>query len=391
MMNVKTKVSVQLALFLTVSTALTQEIEKPPEVIPLDELPAETTEVATLRKAVETEIDTYSTRMFEMNDWMYHNPETGHKEVEASKMLASEVEKHGFDVKFGVEGLDEDFDAEIEARYDAKGMPTAFVAKYKGMTEHPVIAFVFEVDALRADRGPFHGCQHNQQGASMVGAAIALSKILEKNNLPGSIWAIHTPAEEIPPPTKAAMVEAGVFDEVDFVIRSHGTGQGARRVKGGLGNCCLLIEAASYEFFGKPSHGASPWHGRDALDAARLFFNAVDMFREHNRPSFRFMGTVTKVGDSPNVTNDYVQVDHWIRNSDFAGREELDAVAEKVDTIAKAAAMATFTEVKIRHYGSYYNGTETAWMQALPASTSAPPCRVSPMRPATPMRMPPEP
>ena len=161
------------------------------------------------------------------------------------------------------------------------------------------------------------------------------------------------------------MVEAGLFDDVDFVIRSHGTGQRARRVKGGLGNCCLLIEAASYEFTGKPSHGAAPWHGRDALDAARLFFNAVDMFREHNKPSFRFMGTITKVGDSPNVTNDCVQVDHWIRNSDYAGREELDEVSGKVDTIAKAAAMATFTEVKIRHYGSYYNGTECAWMQAL--------------------------
>ena len=58
-------------------------------------------------------------------------------------------------------------------------------------------------------------------------------------------------------------------------------------------------------------------------------------------------------------------MDHWIRNADSAGRSELDEKAEEVDTIAKAAAMATFTEVKIRHYGSYYNGTESAWLQAL--------------------------
>ena len=352
-------------LLVSTNVVFGQTVEKPPEVIDLTKLPAETSETTSIRKELEQEIQSLSRHMIELNDWMYHNPETGHKEVESTKRMAADLEESGFTVELGVEGLDEDFNKEIEDRYDARGMPTALVAKYKGKTEHPVVAFVFENDALRADQGPFHGCQHNQQGPSMMGAAIALSKIVEKHGLTGSVWAIHTPAEEIPPPTKAAMVKAGVFDEVDFVIRSHGTGQTARRIKGGLGNCCLLIEAASYEFFGKPAHGASPWHGRDALDAARLFFNAVDMYREHSKPSFRFMGTITKVGDSPNVINPYVQVDHWIRNADSAGRNELDEKAEEVDTIAKAAAMATFTDVKIRHYGSYYNGTESAWLQAL--------------------------
>lgn len=351
-------------LLLCVSALAAQNVAKPRDVIPLSELPAETGTVAEMKRAVEAQIEALSQRMFEMNDWMYRNPEVGHEEVEAARMLGSELEAHDFRVSFGVDGLDDDFNQELINRYNAGGMPTAFVAKHRGRSEHPVIAFVFEVDALRADP-PFHGCQHNQQGASMVTAAIALSKVLEENDLPGSVWAIHTPAEEIPPPTKAAMVEAGIFDEVDFVIRSHGTGSSARRVRGGLGNCCLLIEAASYEFKGKPAHGASPWHGHDALDAARIFFNAVDAFREHNLPSFRFMGTITKVGDSPNVINEYVQVDHWVRNADVAGRDELDRVAAQVDTIAMGAAMATFTDVEIRHYGSYYNGTESAWMQAL--------------------------
>jgi amidohydrolase len=359
-----TLISAVMLLGLLVPTMAAQDIEKPREVVPVSELPAETGTVTELKRALESEIEVLSSRMFEMNDWMYHNPEVGHQEVEAARMLSSELEAHDFEVVFGVEGLDTDFNRELIDRYDADGMPTAFVAKHRGRIEHPVIAFVFEVDALRAEPA-FHGCQHNQQGASMVTAAIALSHVLEENDLPGSVWAIHTPAEEIPPPTKAAMVEAGLFDEVDFVIRSHGTGRQARRVRGGLGNCCLLIEAASYEFTGKPAHGASPWSGRDALDAARIFLNAVDAFREHNRPSFRFMSTITKVGDSPNVINEYVQVDHWVRNSDFAGRAELDTVAAQVDTIAMAAAMATFTDVEIRHYGSYYNGTESAWMQAL--------------------------
>jgi amidohydrolase len=351
-----------LAFFSSTMTA--QRIEKPREVVPVSELPSEDGTVRELKRVLEAEIESLSSRMIEMNDWMYHNPEVGHEEVEAARMLSSELEQNDFEVAFGVPGIDPDFNRELIDRYDADGMPTAFVAKHRGSSDFPVIAFVFEVDALRADP-PFHGCQHNQQGASMVTAAIALARVLEENDLPGSVWAIHTPAEEIPPPTKAAMVEAGLFDDVDFVIRSHGTGSAARRVRGGLGNCCLLIEAASYEFTGRPAHGASPWSGRDALDAARIFLNAVDAFREHNRPSLRFMSTITKVGDSPNVINEYVQVDHWVRNADVTGRAELDRVAAQVDTIAMGAAMATFTDVEIRHYGSYYNGTESAWMQAL--------------------------
>lgn len=358
-----TSCSTLLMLGLVTITAA-QSVQKPREVIPLSEVPAETNDVTEMKRAVELQIDALSPRMFEMNDWMYYNPEVGHEEVEAARMLSSELEANDFEVAFGVPGLDEDFNREIIDRYNADGMPTAFVAKHRGSSEYPVIAFVFEVDALRADPA-FHGCQHNQQGASMVTAAIALSNVLEANDLPGSVWAIHTPAEEIPPPTKAAMVEAGLFDDVDFVIRSHGTGSASRRVRGGLGNCCLLIEAASYRFTGRPAHGASPWSGHDALDAARIFFNAVDAFREHNKPSFRFMGTITEVGNSPNVINEHVQVDHWVRNADVTGRDELDQVAAQVDTIAMAAAMATFTEVEIRHYGSYYNGTESAWMQAL--------------------------
>jgi metal-dependent amidase/aminoacylase/carboxypeptidase family protein len=161
------------------------------------------------------------------------------------------------------------------------------------------------------------------------------------------------------------MVKAGVFDDVDFVIRSHGTPSMSRRSKAGLGNCCMLIEAATYTFKGRPAHGARAWYGHDALDAARLFFSAVDALREHSPPTFRFMGTITQVGSSPNVINEHVEVDHWIRNSDRSGLDDIKEKLEQVDTIAKGVAMASFTDVEIMHYGSLLNGTESGWLQAL--------------------------
>jgi amidohydrolase len=359
------RVKVLLALLALALPLSAQSSDKPAEVIPVSELPGESAQVTKLKKAVEAEVDAIASRIIEMNDWMYHHPEPGHEEFNASETIGTELEKQGFEVVFGVEGLDENFKKNLKERVGVDGLPTAFVTKYKGKTEHPVIAFVVETDALRAEEGPFHGCQHNQQGPAGLGSAVALGRVMEKNDLTGSVWVVHTPAEEFPPPVKAAMVMAGVFDDVDFVIRSHGTSHESQRKRAGIGNCCMLIEAASFQFRGAPAHGARPWHGRDALDAARLFFTAVDMLREHSEPTFRFMGTITQVGNAPNVINPFVEVDHWIRNADRTGIKALQEKSEQVDTIARAAAMATFTEVEIKHYGTLLNGAESAWMQTL--------------------------
>lgn len=348
-----------------------QELEvdgKPPTVIPIELIPAEDEKTAALRSQYEKMVDDYASRMIEMTEWLYNNPESGYYEFNASKLLGGELEKHGFEVTYGVEGLEEGYNSVIQERFNAAGLPTALVAKYKGKTEHPVICFLFEADALRAparEKGAFHGCQHNMQGPTAVGSAINFAKLLEENNISGSVWAILTPAEEIPPPDKSAMAKAGVFDGIDIVFFSHGFGPTAKRSEAGLGNCCYLIDAALYEFHGKTAHGSNAWNGADALDAARLFLTGIDMLREHSEPEFRMMSAITKTGAAPNVVDDLVQVDHWNRMTDPAGQEALEKKAQQIDQIARGVAMATFTEADIRHYAYYYNGIEYGWLNAL--------------------------
>ena len=76
-----TSCSTLLMLGLFASTVAAQLVQQPREVIPLSEVPAETNDVTEMKRAVETQIADLSQRMFEMNDWMYHNPEVGHEEV----------------------------------------------------------------------------------------------------------------------------------------------------------------------------------------------------------------------------------------------------------------------------------------------------------------------
>jgi metal-dependent amidase/aminoacylase/carboxypeptidase family protein len=258
-----------------------------------------------LRKAVDARIESLSGRMIEINDWMYYNPEPGFLEFKASSMLAEELEKHGFTVEMGVPGLKPDFDrlkmvGGFPSDYQGpSGIPTAFKAKWE--SEHPVIGIAIEYDALRGNP-PFHGCQHNMQGPVGVGAAIALAEIMEKNNIPGSVWVIGCPAEEVGPPTKAVMAKTGYFDGIDFMMRSHGTSRETLRYPGGFS--ARHIRQMKYTFHGKSAHAQRAWQGKSALDAVLLLFHSIDMIREHSEPQFRFHGIISEGGAAPNIVPD---------------------------------------------------------------------------------------
>ncbi|HHW92647.1 MAG TPA: M20 family metallopeptidase [Firmicutes bacterium] len=289
-------------------------------------------------EVLETEvletIDAISSELIAMNDWMYHNPEAGYEEYEAVKLLTSYLQKQGFTVEIGSGGLD-----------------TAFKATFQHGEGGPVLTYAVEYDALRGPGGEnFHGCQHNMQGPIGIGAAVALKRAMEKHDVPGTIWVIGTPAEEIPPPAKSKMLEAGVFEGTDVLMMYHGSGQTSRLQAGWSG---ITLDATRYIFTGKSAHASGdPWNGRDALDAARLMFNAVDAYREHILPDARIHGVIPQGGEAPNVIPPLAVADFFYRHPT---REYVDKMGERLKNIALGMALATDTQVKIENYGKYYN------------------------------------
>ncbi len=334
-------------------------------------LPQEPSEMVPLRAQLEAKIDAYHGRMVEMNDWMYHNPEPAFLEWEASRMLAGELQERGFEVEWSVPGLEErwpEFDdlryvGGLDEGYEGEPyLPTAFRAKYRGRSPGPVIGIVVEYDALRAG---FHGCQHNMQGPTGVGAGIALARVLEDNDLPGSVWVIGAPAEEVGPPAKAAMARAGYLDGVDFAFRSHGTSRTTSRAPGGFSARHIL--QYSYTFLGEDAHAQRPWESQaNALSAVILFFTAVDQLRHQSEPQFRFHGIIQEGGEAPNVIPARTSALMWIRHlmdetrlgdvSPGQARAMIEAKAEQVHNAARGAAQATGTRVEIQRYGTYVPG-----------------------------------
>jgi len=97
-----------------------------------------------------------------------------------------------------------------------------------------------------------------------------------------------------------------------------------------------------FTFKGRTAHGAvSPWSGQSALDAVELMNVATNFLREHLFYTYRMHYVIIEGGEAPNVVPDRASVWYFIRNTD----ERVEEMYEKVINCAKAAALATGTEL----------------------------------------------
>ena len=285
------------------------------------------------------------TELFALSDQITKDPEIGFQETRAIEHLGRYLKAHGFEVEVGVAGL-----------------KTAFVAKYRRKEPRfagsgPHMGVILEYDALRGTTRPFHGDQHSAQGPVGMAAAVAMAEYLESANLPGSITAFGTPGEEMmPPAAKTQMFEAGVFRNIDLIVRSHSLVTTSRPAAG-FGTCCLNIDGVRFIFSGAPAHQMTPWNGRNALQAVIQLFNNIDAIRSSLRPESRIQGVITEGGSAPNVVPDRAVADFYIRYPDEV---YLKQVRQFVDDAARSAALTTQTKVTIDHYGRLRDGISLA-------------------------------
>ncbi|MFA5868874.1 MAG: M20 family metallopeptidase [Candidatus Bathyarchaeia archaeon] len=281
-------------------------------------------DVKVLKEKIKGEVDAAMPRLVEMSDWIGKHPELGSEEVEASKLLAGELGRHGFKVEMGV-----------------LGMPTAFKAVYRGKGKGPRIAFLCEYDALP---GVGHGCGHNMIGTSGLGAGIAVSKLMK--GLPGELWVVGTPAEEGHGPSSSAkkkMAEAGFFKGVDAVMMIHPMGNSKMTVATGF----LAITGINLVFTGKTAHAAAdPYNGLNALNAAVLCFMAIHANRQQFKRAANPVvhGIITEGGLANNIIPDRAVMQFGVRSSDDS---YIPTLVKMVEDSAKGAAIATGCEVKI--------------------------------------------
>ena len=297
--------------------------------------------MADMKKFALEWIESNKERIIEICDKIWEYAELGLIEYKSSKLLADELEKHGFEVKRGV-----------------AGMPTAFVATWG--EGKPVIGIMGEYDALPGlsqkkvprpeplEPGkPGHGCGHNIHGTSGAAAAIAVKKAMEKYGLKGTVKFYGCPAEENFS-GKVFMVRDGLFNDVDTVISHHPSTMNEVSLISSL-----AVNSAKFHFYGRASHaGASPEHGRSALDAIELMNIGVNYLREHIIQDARIHYVIEKGGDQPNIVPAYARSWYYVRAPE---REELEEIYNWILDIAKGAAMMTRTKLEVEFIEGCYN------------------------------------
>lgn len=264
-----------------------------------------------LKNEIKDRIEKYYDELYSLAEYLTKHPEISCEETESCKQITELLAKHNY---------------EITAPY--AGMPNSFLAIDKGCPDdnRPKAAFLCEYDAL-PEIG--HACGHSFSCAMSILGALAFRDACP--DLPFRIDIIGTPAEELGG-GKCIMTENGAFDEYEFAAMIHLYNKDMTYAK------MPACNDRYFTFHGKAAHAAaSPEEGINALNAARLYMEAMDMWRQHIPRNWQFHGIVSKGGSVPNIVPDEVSVDYYFRANTIEELWKLNGIAEKC---AEGAAMA---------------------------------------------------
>ena len=231
------------------------------------------------------------------------------------------------------------------------GMETAFIAK-KGSGK-PRVAILVETDAL-PEVG--HGCGHNLSGTMSALAGTAVGRTMDA--IDGELLVIGTPAEETWG-AKCRMADMGVMDDVDLAIMIHCTS-----AKNLVSMTTPALQGWNITYTGIASHAAAaPWDGRNAFNGARLFFDALDMMRQHVRPETRMHGIIKECGKAVNTVPDKAVIHLELRSPD---KKYLEKIIDRVKKCAEGAAAATETVLVFeKNFTSFDNTLELSSLEKI--------------------------
>lgn len=277
----------------------------------------------------------YHEKMAALSDKIWDYAELKFAEHKSAAAMVEFLKEEGFEVETGL--------GEIETAYKAtfgQGKPVIGILgefdALSGMSQQADVAVKVE----REGTNNGHGCGHHMLGTAGIGAAMMIRDYLKENGKEGTVVFYGCPGEE-GGSGKAYMARAGVFNICDIILTWHPGGANGIMTGSYQANCQVY-----FKFKGTTAHAAgSPHLGRSALDAVELMNVGVNYMREHMESTDRIHYAVLDTGGiSPNVVQANATVLYLIRS---ISTEKVLALYERVQKIAKGAALMTETDVEI--------------------------------------------
>ncbi|MGE0844930.1 MAG: amidohydrolase [Flavobacteriaceae bacterium] len=308
-----------------------------------------------LKRLVCEEIDRRSAEIIDLSADILANPETGFFEQRTAGAVAAKFREMGLSFE---EGL---------ARTGVK-------ARLKGAGPGPTVGILGELDSIITPDSPVanpatgaaHGCGHNAQIASMIGAGLGLQTVMR--HLDGDVVLFAVPAEECIQIEerlglrdrqeigfvigKPELIRIGAFDDIDMVTITH-TPHGLDDSHASVGDTHNGALVKRIRFTGVAAHAGSFAHkGVNALKAAMLAISAIDAQRERFVESdlVRISPIITKGGDATSSVPSDVRIETMVRARTVEAMRE---ASDLVDRCMRAGAMAIGASVEIETVSGY--------------------------------------
>ena len=169
----------------------------------------------------------------------------------------------------------------------------------------------------------------------------ALKQVID--DIGGKVVVLGCPAEEGGEngSAKASYVKAGIIDDIDVALMVHPGNETYRTIN------TLAVDVLDVKFYGRSAHASeNADEALNALDAMISYFNGVAQLRQHIKKSQRVHGVILDGGKAANIIPDFT-CSFYTRATT---RKELDILTEKVNQIARGAAIQTVAIMNLAQF-----------------------------------------
>jgi amidohydrolase len=276
------------------------------------------------------------------------------RDIHREPELGFDTEKTAEKVLAALEGLPLD----VETGVAENGI----VATLDGEGDGPTVALRADMDALpilentglsfaSETEGKMHACGHDGHTSMLVGAAHALSGMMDR--LGGTVKFVFQPAEEGGGGGKV-MVDAGVADDVSSIFALHlWPGLPFGKVATKAGPIMAAADAFEMEVRATGSHGAMPHLGSDAIAIAAQVVTALQTIvsREVDpvEPAVLTVGEIG-AGTAFNVIPDRAHLGGTVRTFNADLRQKMP---RRMEELARGIAKGMRGDIDLDYTFSY--------------------------------------
>jgi len=321
-----------------------------------------------MSEVIRTILEQQKETIMQFGSTLLAHPELGYEEFFSSSYIESAYRRMGLSL-------------------DTKLARTGLKARIKGKTHEIAVCILSELDAVISPANPFsamtgeaHACGHSTQSTQVYAASLALNVM--KDELDGDVVCMAVPAEEFLDlqhrlelqkegsitylSGKQELIHLGAFDDVDMVIMIHSQ-PNHPSYDVFVGGGSLGFMAKDIHFVGKEAHGAAPFKGVNALQAANLAMAGINANREtfSEDERIRIHPILTKGGDVVNTVPSDVRMETYVRGS---CKEAIEKGCNIVDRCVQAGAAMIGAEVHITTIPGYLPLKQDKELSALFAS-----------------------